>query len=97
MTSVTSNPARFRRAPDVHGRAFGEELVVLDLAGGEYYSLDILGARIWNELVAGHTVGEVLALLVRDYDAEPELLGKDLESFAEELVRRGLLVPVPLD
>ena len=40
-------------ARDVHSRKFGEELVLLDLARGEYFSLDELGARIGRSLRQG--------------------------------------------
>lgn len=85
-------PRKFRSAPDVHSRAFGQELVLLDLARGEYFSLDELGARIWNETLAGRSLSAVVDLLVRDYDVHPDQLRADVLGLLNELVARGLLV-----
>jgi hypothetical protein len=79
-------------ARDVHSRKFGEELVLLDLTRGEYFSLDELGARIWEELAAGHRIGEVVERLAPQYDVERERFQVDLLALVEELLTRGLLV-----
>jgi hypothetical protein len=84
--------ATFRVARDVHSRKFGAELVLLDLARGEYFSLDELGARIWDELAAGHCLADVLQRLVGEYEIEHDRLEADLRALANELVKRGLLV-----
>jgi hypothetical protein len=81
----------FRVRSDVHARQFQDDLVVLDLAAGEYFSLDALGARVWGELSRGRSLGQVVDALAGDYDVEVSRLRADLVGFAEELVRRGLL------
>jgi hypothetical protein len=79
-------------ARDVHSRKFGEELVLLDLTRGEYFSLDELGARIWEELAAGNRIGAVVERLAPQYDVERERFQVDFFALVEELLTRGLLV-----
>ena len=78
-------------AAKVHARRFDDEVVILDLAGGDYYALDAVGARIWEELFAGKTPGEIARVLVSEYQVEPERASKDCLALAGELVARGLL------
>jgi hypothetical protein len=84
--------SRYRLAPEVHTRRFGQELVVLDLAHGEYFALDQLGARIWDELVGGWTVGHVAERIGPDYDVPPERFWSDVSALTDELVTRKLLI-----
>jgi hypothetical protein len=84
---------RTRPAPSVHVRAFDDELVVLDLAAGEYFALDAIGARLWQGLGAGNTVEDVAKAIVDDYDVSFERALADLLTLADELVARGLVVP----
>lgn len=76
----------------VHSRLFQDELVVLDLASGEYYSLDAIGSRVWRELALGRPLREVVRLVGGEYDVDVARLTEDIRDFARELVRRGLMV-----
>jgi hypothetical protein len=91
MTLSVKEEATFRASKDAHTRKFGTELVILELSRGEYFSLDELGARIWQELVAGRSVREVLEALVPDYDEPANVLRADLLSLVEDLIQHGLL------
>ncbi len=86
--------SRFRVAPSVHSRRFGAELVVLDLAHGEYFALDEMGARVWNELAEGHPFSDVVVGLAHDYEVAPDRLWSDLAAFSDQLVGKGLLLRV---
>jgi hypothetical protein len=83
---------RLRPGPEVHSRAFGDELVLLDLVRGEYFSLDALGARIWAEIVSGRTGSEVVDVLSPYYDVEAEELRMGVLELVGELLRRDLLI-----
>jgi Coenzyme PQQ synthesis protein D (PqqD) len=89
---VKRSDTRLRPAPSVHTRMFDGELVILDLAGGEYLALGEIGARLWDGLVAGRSVGDVAREIVADYAVSLETASADLAELASELVRRGLLV-----
>ena len=82
---------RFTATENVHFVQFDEEMILLDLAQGEYFSLNDVGSRMWTALVAGRAPEEIARALTSDYDAEPDVLLRDCLAIAAELVRRGLL------
>jgi hypothetical protein len=94
---ILDGASTFHVARDVHSRCFGEELVLLDLARGEYFSLDELGARIWGELAAGRSVEDAVEKLVAEYDVPRDRFQADLRALVGELVTRGLLVSHELE
>jgi hypothetical protein len=79
------------QAADVHARRFDDEIVVLDLAGGDYYALDAVGARIWEQLVGGSTPAEIARVLTLEFEVELERAVEDCVILAGELIARGLL------
>lgn len=83
---------RYQVARDVHSRTFGTELVLLDLARGEYFSLDELGARVWAVLAAGGSLDDAIEALAPEYDVPWTRFQADLRALVAELVARGLLV-----
>jgi hypothetical protein len=82
----------FSAARDVRARRFHEEIILLDLAAGEYFSVDEVGARVWDGLAAGLTLAAVVAALAPDYDTDVSRLETDVLAFTGELLRRGLIV-----
>ena len=83
---------RLRPAPSVHTRSFDGELVILDLAGGEYLSLDPIGSRLWKALEDGRKVDDVARQIVSEYDVSLEQATRDLEALVDEFLQKGLFV-----
>ncbi len=75
----------------VHARRFDDEVVVLDLNGGDYFTLNATGARIWEGLVSGRTPAQVGQDLAIEFDVEYEQAVSDCVSLAVDLVARGLM------
>lgn len=90
--SATWKHGRVRCADAVHARLFDEELVILDLAKGEYLALDQVGARLWSGLEAGRTVEEIAREVVEEYDVSLDRALADLLALGDDLVLRGLMV-----
>jgi hypothetical protein len=87
-----SRSSRYRPADSVHTRTFDGELVILDLAHGEYFALDPIGSRLWVALEQGKSIEQVAAEIVQEYDVSAETAAADLAALLDDLVRRGLLV-----
>jgi len=90
MSAVTSR--KLRCADAVHSRLFDEEVVILDLAKGDYFALDQIGARLWSGLEAGRTIEQVAREIADEYDVAVEEALADLTTLGNELVWRGLMV-----
>lgn len=68
MTSST----RFRtNSPTVVHLAIDNEVVILNVVSGTYYSLEQTGADIWGLIEQGARVGDVTAHLAGKYDQNP--------------------------
>jgi hypothetical protein len=76
----------------VHYRQFDDEMLLLDLNRGEYYALNVVGARMWGGLAEGKTPEEIASALAGEYDVEAAVLLRDCLSLVDDLVSRGLLV-----
>lgn len=87
---------RFKVPDGIHSRRFGSELIVLQLNHGEYFSLDPLGASIWDLVVAGRTLQDVTESLGPRFDVEPEQFQRDVFALIQALVEKGLLIPLGL-
>jgi hypothetical protein len=83
---------RLKPAPSVHTRLFDGELVILDMARGEYLALDAIGSSLWAAIEAGKSIADVVQQVVVEYDVSVEQATADLEALASDLLAQGLVV-----
>ena len=76
-------------------RRVGEEVIVLDLLGGEYFGLPGVGARVWELLLDGKSLVAVAAAITSEYDVDSTSAEDDVLRLVTELCDKGLLVVVP--
>jgi hypothetical protein len=69
----------------------GDGAVILQLQNGQYYGLDEVGVRIWNLLKTPVTVGEIEAVLLAEYDGDPEECHREVVRLVSELMQEGLV------
>ena len=86
---------RLRPAPDVHTRMFDDDLVLVDLAHGEYFALNEIGVALWKGLERGQTVEQIADAVCRDYAVTKADALNDLTTLCKDLEARGLLVDEP--
>lgn len=79
----------------VLARRVGDEIVVLDLGGGEYFGLPEIGGRMWELLVEGKSLQEVTDAMVGEFEIDRLTVERDLIGFAGDLCSKGLLVTMP--
>lgn len=82
---------RARAARDVFAREFDGEIVILDLARGEYYGLDAVGAYLWRGFERGVDIDAVAAELVEEFDVALDAARADLVTLCGDLVARKLV------
>jgi hypothetical protein len=92
MIGPQSRPLRRERV--LTQRAAGT-LVLLDLDGGQYYSLDEVSARVWELCDGEHEVGGIVAAISTEYDAPVETIYEDVLAFLEEMEDEKLLQAGP--
>lgn len=86
--------ARFKlNSPDVASEAFDDEVVIVNLQSGHYFSTRGTGAFVWQRLISGGSAAEIQAAMAMAYDADPAQLEDSVQAFVAELVERRLIVP----
>jgi|HubBroStandDraft_6_1064221.scaffolds.fasta_scaffold1367459_1 hypothetical protein len=94
-STTSAGNRRLAAADHVRCRRFDEDLVMVDLEGGEYFALDAVGARMWDLLVSGKTPAEVGAILAAEYEASEDDIFRDCMKLADDLLHRRLVVGLP--
>ena len=86
--NLQSRPARVQRMLAHKGEV---ELVLLDPEDGSYYTLDEVGARIWELADGTRTAEQIAATLAEEFDAPLERIRADLLELLAELTASGLV------
>ncbi|MBA3974971.1 MAG: PqqD family protein [Candidatus Solibacter sp.] len=76
---------------EVMARQVGEETVILHLESGTYYGLDAVGARIWQLIVEGRSLGEICRVMIDEYDVEQLRIERDVLDLASALEAKRLV------
>jgi hypothetical protein len=76
---------------DVLFNVVADEMVVLNLASGKYFSLDDVGTRMWVLTEEHGQLKAVHAALLSEYAVDPQQLEADLLALMEKLVGNELV------
>lgn len=82
------------RQSDLAWRQVGDEVIALDLGGGDYFSLNASGAVLWAHLAGapeGISVDDLSHSLVATYGLTDVMARRDTVGFLEEVLRIGLV------
>ena len=83
------------KAPDNYSwRDVNNELVVLNLQSGEYFTFNNVGRLIWLAVNDGKTVDEIMRSVVDQYATTEDKALTDVKAFIGNLLSEGLLIPV---
>lgn len=75
----------------VVSREVGGDAVLLDLDAGTYFSLDPIGARMWELIGKGSSVSAICDTLLEEYDVPRETLEADLIELCDKLLAEKLV------
>lgn len=67
------------------------EAVILNLNSGVYFSLNRVGARIWELIQKPRSVREIQDAILKEFDVEPERCERDVIRLLEQLDTKGLV------
>jgi len=84
---------RIRRREDVLAADMAGVVVMIDPEEGLYLELDAIGSDVWRRLEAPMLVADLVAALVRDYDATPAEIERDVLALLHDMAARGLVTP----
>ena len=76
----------------VLAREISGEMVILDLNSERYFGLDTVGASMWEALSTGQNIGQAVVSMSAIYEADMEVLHRDLVELVQKLALYGLVV-----
>jgi hypothetical protein len=80
--------------PGVIFERFEDETVVINLDSGHYYTLDTVGAIVWQRITDSNSLGRVVAELQSSFDGEPAEIAQAVRDFVGLLLGEQLIRPV---
>jgi hypothetical protein len=90
MPDVTTETIVARR-PETLSAPVDDELVMLDTRTSTYFGLDRIGNRIWELIEEPKLVGDICAVLQREFDVSEARCLEDVAAFVEQLERADLI------
>jgi coenzyme PQQ biosynthesis protein PqqD len=83
-----------RRKEQVIAQKASNDFLLFNMDDGNYYSLNEVGARIWELCDGTHSIEEIIDTLAREYDEAKNVLAEDVVEFLERFQRDKLIVEV---
>ena len=73
----------------------GGEAVILSMKNGVYYSLNPVGARIWNLICEPIVVYKIRDTIMREFEVESKRCEDELLALLQDLANEGLIEVEP--
>lgn len=96
---LTGNNKAYTRNPDFIFRKIVEEMILVPIVHDTadmdcVYALNELGATVWSLLEAPRAHQDLREAILSEYDAEPEAVSADLDSFLSDMLEIGAIQEV---
>jgi hypothetical protein len=80
-----------RNNETIQGR-LQDELVMMDIQKGKYFSLNPVATQIWDLLEKPLSLDELCNLLTVEYEVEPDQCREDVREYLAEMEKLGLIL-----
>jgi len=81
--------------PNVIHEDFGDEMVVVHLETGRYYSFNQTGAEIWNQVSTGIRIADLMSWAAEKFSGENGRMESEVMSFLDQLKEEELVAESP--
>jgi hypothetical protein len=81
-------------SPKVIHETIDGETVIVNLDSGNYYSIDAIGADIWDAVGKGIAVNHIIEDISSRYNGEQEEIDRAVRLFVNELLQDALISPL---
>lgn len=79
------------RREEVASKVIDGEAIIINLANGVYYSMDRVGAHVWDLLQAGYCLEDVIGDIAARYDVSRHQAESNVCELVHELVQENLV------
>ena len=91
---MQNNYRVIKRAEDIPWNVVDDEVVLLNLDSGHYYSLNESGRRIWELLDGENTIPDIIGVICEEFNVDQEKAVKDINELIDELLNEKLVSAV---
>jgi hypothetical protein len=81
----------FTTSPGVLIRPLGDEAILLDPQGGNYFALNPSGYFIWTQIQAGKSQPEIVASMAEKYAINESQAKQDMSDITNALIEANLI------
>lgn len=71
--------------------SIGDEIAFMNPDKSKYYGLDSIGSRIWHLIKEPKTVGDIISVLIDEYDVVESACAKDVLELIQKLYEEDLI------
>jgi hypothetical protein len=83
---------RFRRNNNTISGRLKDEIVIMDIDRGKYFTLNPVATRIWDLLENSLTQEEICNILINEYEVDFKQCIREVQEVMTELVDSGLII-----
>ena len=80
-----------RKQGDWLAAKIDEELVLMSAEKGKFVSINDVGTRIWELIEMPQDVGDICAILQKEFAVAPDVCRAEVEAFLNELTGHGVV------
>ena len=91
MGSAFSDTTVVVASKDQFSCPLGDDTVILDMKAGLYFSLDNVGAAIWDLVQQPKTVREIRDAILGTFEVEADVCQRDLVALLRDLAGKNLV------
>ena len=81
-------------SPECVSCAVEDGIAILDLRSNTYFSLDPIGAAIWDRMAAPASLDELTSAVSAEYEVASEECRRDIADLLDDMLRHGLIQTV---
>jgi hypothetical protein len=100
LPSLDVTSGCLQRSPQVLATPQGDEVVLIDVAGERYFTLNEVGRTVWTMLAEPTTMAEIVTAIRHEYDTashlEQDPVEGDIARLLRELLSAGLIMHAPI-
>jgi hypothetical protein len=91
MDSLIADPCVVVATKEHFSSPLGDDIIILDVKAGVYFSLDNVGALVWDLVQSPISVKDLRTAILEKYEVDPEVCERDLLALLRELADRNLV------
>jgi Coenzyme PQQ synthesis protein D (PqqD) len=84
--------ARFRISPDVLFHRLNDDVMIMDLRGDRFYSLNSVASQVWSFIAERGGVEGIIEKLLVEYETDELTLCSDITEFIGQIITKELVV-----